>query len=88
MAEHAEPAPEGDGDEAAVFVLDQDLAAGASMTFEVVLVLNPRGCNAAATLFESTWPTVTIDAMGRSHDLHGDKALAFHREGVTPGCTR
>lgn len=86
-AENARPATKRGGDDIdAVYPLDHALAAGESMTFDVVLVLNPNGCNAGATLGSSHWPTVTVDVLGRDHVLHGDKDFAFHREGATPGC--
>lgn len=86
----AENAETVDGDWAydidALLPLDRDLAAGESTTFEVVLVLRPRGCNAGVTMWSKNWPTVTIDVLRRSHDLRGDKHFAFHRDGATPGC--
>jgi hypothetical protein len=87
-AENAQPAAK-NGAYAidALFPLDQDLQAGQSTMFEVVLVLNPRGCN-SGTLSSSQWPTVTVEVIGRSYELHGDKDFAFHRDGATPGCKR
>lgn len=86
-AENAQPTTKRGGDDIdAVYPLGHDLAGGESMTFDVVLVLNPKGCNAGATLWSANWPTVTVDVLGRAHDLHGDKDFAFHREGATPGC--
>lgn len=86
-AENARPPTKRGGDDIdAVYPLGQDLAGGESMTFDVVLVLNPRGCNAGGTLWSSNWPTVTVNVLGRAHDLHGDKDFAFHRQGATPGC--
>lgn len=87
-AGNAEPASkQGESDIDALFPLDRDLRPGQSTEFEVVLVLNPRGCN-GGTLFSSDWPVVTVETLGRSYDLRGDKDFAFHRDGVTPGCTR
>jgi hypothetical protein len=88
-AENAEAAERGSTYELnALFPIDRDLAAGDSTSFEVVLVLHPRGCNDGGTLSSMSWPTVTVDVLGRSHDLHGDKDFAFHRDGTTPGCRR
>lgn len=72
----------------ALLPINRDLQAGESTTFDVVLVFHPRGCNDGGTLFSSNWPTVTVDALGRAHDLHGNKDFAFHRDGATPGCRR
>ncbi len=86
-AENAEPAERGSAYEIdALFPLDRDPAAGEPATFEVVLVLHPRGCNPGVTLTSSSWPTVTVDVWGRSHEVRGDKDFAFHRDGATPGC--
>jgi hypothetical protein len=56
------------------------------MTFEVVLVFNSGGCNEGGTLRLAGWPTVTVEALGRSHDVRSDQTLAFQRRGTTPGC--
>ncbi len=85
-AENAEPGS-GDGIDA-LFPLDRELGAGDAMTFDVVLVLHPDGCNQGVTFFSENWPTVTVDVLGRSHRLSGDKDFAFHRGGATPGCSR
>lgn len=86
-AENAEPASEGgEYDIDALLPLDRDVPPGQTSEFDVVLVLNPRGCNAGVTLWSSNWPVVTVETLGRSYDRHGDKDLAFHRDGVTPGC--
>lgn len=87
-AENAQPAKKnGEYDIDALFAIDQDLRAGQTTRFDVVLVLNPHGCN-SGTLWASEWPTVTVEVLGRSFDLHGDKDFAFHRDGATPGCKR
>lgn len=70
----------------ALFPIDRELRAGKSTAFDIVLVLHPRGCNDSGTLWSSRWPIVTVDALGRSHDLRGNKDFAFHRDGATPGC--
>ncbi|HEY0952177.1 hypothetical protein [Nocardioides sp.] len=88
-AENAEPAsPPGDDGIDALFPLDRDLRAGGTSEFDIVLVLNPRGCDRGVTIWSSDWPVVTVEALGRSHDVHGDKDFAFHRDRVTPGCQR
>lgn len=84
-AEDAQASPSRDID--AAYPLDQDLAGDESMTFDVVLVFHPSGCNAAGTFRSPNWPIVTVDVLGRAHDLPGDKDFAFHRDGEkTPGC--
>lgn len=84
-AEAAQASPSRDID--AAYPLDQDLAGDESMTFDVVLVFHPSGCNAAGTFRSPNWPIVTVDVLGRAHDLPGDKDFAFHRDGEkTPGC--
>jgi hypothetical protein len=70
----------------AVFPLGADLGGGESMTFEVVLVFNPGGCNEGGTMRLPGWPFVTVEALGRSHDVHSDQTFAFQRRGTTPGC--
>jgi hypothetical protein len=86
-AENATPFQHGSAyDIDALLPLDRDLATGESTDFEVVLVLHPGGCNAGGTLWATDWPTVTVDVLGRSHELRGDKDFAFHRDGITPGC--
>ena len=70
----------------AVFPLGTDLGGGESMTFEIVLVFNPGGCNQGGTMRLSGWPTVTVEALGRGLDVQSDQTLAFERRGTTPGC--
>lgn len=78
----------GEYDINALLPIDRDLRAGDSTVFDLVLVFHPRGCNDSGTLSSSSWPMVTIDVLGRSHELYGDKDFAFHRDGATPGCSR
>lgn len=86
-AENARPATkQAEHDIDALFPLDRDLPSGESTEFDVILVLNPRGCNEGGTLWSSNWPVVTVEVLGRSYDVHGDKDFAFHREDPTPGC--
>jgi hypothetical protein len=88
-AENAQRAARGDEYAIdALFSLDQDLRAGETTAFDVVLVFNPSGCNDSGTLWASKWPTVTVEVLGRSHQVHGDMDFAFHRNGATPGCER
>lgn len=86
-AENAEsPAAPDERGRDARFPIDRDLRAGESTEFEVVLVLNPDGCNDSGTFSVPQWPTVTVEVLGRSYDRYGDKDFAFHRDGTTPGC--
>ena len=88
-AQNAEPAERGSpyGIDAH-FPIDRSLAPGESTTLEIVLVLHPRGCN-SGTLWVSEWPTVTVEALGRSHDVRGDTDFGLRSTmRTTPGCTR
>lgn len=87
-AQNAEPAERGSPyDVDAFFPLDRSLPAGESTTFDIVLVIHPSGCN-TGTLWVPNWPTVTVDTLGRSHEVHGDMDFALHSDGTTPGCLR
>lgn len=86
-AENAAPtSSQGEYDIDALLPLDRDVRAGETSDFDIVLVLNPRGCNDGGTLWSANWPVVTIEALGRSYDRPGDTDFAFHRDGTTPGC--
>lgn len=70
----------------AVFALGADLGGGESLTFEVVLVFNPDGCNGGGTMRVPGWPTVVVDDLGRRHEVPSDQDFAFQRRRATPGC--
>lgn len=86
IAENASAAVQSGLDIDAVFPLRADLGGGEAMTFKVVLVFNPGGCNEGGTMRLPGWPAVTVQALGRDHDVPSDQTLMFHSRGATPGC--
>lgn len=88
-AENAEPADRGSPYRIdARLRLDRDLPAGTTTTFQIVLVFHPAGCNDSGTMRVPNWPAVSVSALGRSREVHGDAVFAFHRDGATPGCRK
>lgn len=80
-----DPAPDPGSSDASVR-LAEDLPAGRSTGFRIVLTARDDGCTAGVTTVEG-WPRVELSALGRDLSVAGATDLAFRwRTAQNPGC--
>lgn len=79
--------PRGDGSGVdAVHTLDRSVLPGESVTFDIVTVFNPEGCNAGGTLMLYRFPQLEVSALGVDRMIDGNRTLSFQNDIRTPGC--
>lgn len=83
--DNADP-PQADGLDAS-FTLDRTLAPGRAMTFDIVTVFHPAGCNNSGTMRVARWPQIDVSSLGLRHERAARETFAFSRDGSTPGCS-